>query len=363
MKVSIITIHDPDVNYGSTLQSCGTYNYVKNLGYDAEIINYKPQYKSMKQRLKITASKLLFLKDAFIRRKKINSYFSKHAKLSRVYKGKNELVAEPPLSDVYIAGSDVIWNRDVNPEGSDPSFYLRFVKNGIKMSYAPSMGELQPKENIQYIIDNISDFSYISVREEKSKEQLIQGGLQNVQCVMDPVFLLDKDYYLKQITKNHYGEYTLVYLMSETVEKRNSVSLLSEKYGDKVIAFGGLKKKSKCDLFVRNAGIEDFLSLIFYANHIITDSFHCIAFSLIFNKQFLYLPSIDSSMRIENILEYANLSERIIDKDRQSELLKIADNVIDYADVNDLLKIHINNSKEYLRKSLLQCNSMERRRT
>lgn len=41
VKVKTITIHDPDVNYGSTLQACATYNFIKGLGYDVEIINYR----------------------------------------------------------------------------------------------------------------------------------------------------------------------------------------------------------------------------------------------------------------------------------------------------------------------------------
>ena len=127
MKVSIITIHDPDVNYGSTLQSCGTYNFTKELGYDVEIINYKPNYLTFGQSVKKTLAKVLYLKGALSRRKKINKYFQKHAKLTKLYKSKRELEVCPPEADVYITGSDVIWNRDVNPEGADSSFYLGFV--------------------------------------------------------------------------------------------------------------------------------------------------------------------------------------------------------------------------------------------
>ena len=357
MEVKIITIHDPDVNYGSTLQSCGLYNFITDLGYNAEIINYKPNYKTLSQRIKGVASKLLFFRKVRSRRCKINKYLDQHAKLTRLYRNAEELDKNPPVADVYITGSDVIWNRDINPEGADSSFYLGFVKEGIKMSYAPSMGEIQPIENIKYVADQIHDFKFISVREEQSKEQLIKYGIKNVMCVLDPVFLLDKRYYEKQVLPNSYGEYTLVYLMSDTPEKRSFVDNISRKYGDPVIAFGGLKQKSKCDAFIRDAGVEDFLSLIYNAQNIVTDSFHCIAFSLIFEKQFLYLPSIDSSMRIENLLNYVNLEYRIVNSQNALDNESAVYECIDYEKTRLLLNNKIIESKTHLTNALNECQS------
>lgn len=358
MKVNIITIHDPDVNYGSTLQSCGTYNYIKQLGYDVAIIDYRPNYKTFIQRIRHTIPRIMYPKAVSERRAKINSYFKNHALLTKRYTSKSELEFDPPKADIYITGSDVIWNRDVNPEGADPSFYLGFVKDGVKISYAPSMGELQPAKNIEFIANLIKDFRFISVREEKSRKQLLDFGLSNVKCVVDPVFLLSSDYYKRQIHKNNYGDYTLVYLMSDTQKKRDIVTKLSNEYGDKIVAFGGLKKKSSCDIFIRNAGVEDFLSLIFHAKHIITDSFHCICFSIIFNKQFYYLPSIDSSMRIENILSYGKLEKRIITSIEDVNIPKIALEKIDYSSVMPLIDKKITESKDYIITALSECSKM-----
>lgn len=352
MKIEIITIHDPDVNYGSTLQSCGTFNFIKNLGYNVEIINYRPNYKSTLQRLKRKLINLLFYKDSLIRRKKINSYFSKYANLSKQYNSYDELFNDPPVAEVYITGSDVIWNKDVNPEGADSAYYLGFVKNGICMSYAPSMGEIQPAENILFIKKQISDFKFISVREELSKKQLINAGINNVYCTIDPVFLLDRSYYEEQVTENKYGEYTLVYLMTGNKTKRKKVNDITCEYGSIVIGFGGFKQKCDCNKYIRDAGVEDFLSLIYYAKHIVTDSFHCICFSLIFEKQFLYLPSIDSSMRIENILSYVNLENRIIMPHSSGEFPK---NEINYEIVRPLLFEKILYSRKFLECSLAEC--------
>lgn len=350
MEIKIITIHDPDVNYGSTLQSCGTYNFVSSLGYDVEIINYKPNYKRIRQRIKKVFINFIFLKKYFIRRQKVSLYFKQHAKLTKLYRSYKELIASPPIADTYITGSDVIWNRDVNPEGNDPAFFLGFVEKGKRISYAPSMGEIQSKSNLGYIIRQIENFDFISVREEKSREQLIGEGLKNVHCVLDPVFLMDSQYYRNQMLANQYGEYILVYFMSENILKRKSVEKIHLHFGLKVISFGGFKKKCDCDLFIRDAGVEDFLTLIDNAKFIITDSFHCISFSLIFNKQFCYIPAKDSSMRIENLLQYVDLEERIINNIDNIERIF---EVIDFNTVNEKIENKVEESRSYLKNALL----------
>lgn len=349
MKVKIITIHDPDVNYGSTLQSCGTYNFIKNLGYDVEIINYRPNYKTIRTRIKKTFTNLLFLLPYIKRRTKINNYFKYNAKLTCKYKSYKKLCENIPCADVYLTGSDVIWNRDVNPEGNDPAFYLGFVKKGYRMSYAPSMGEIQSNENLMFIKNQIKDFDFITVREEESKEQLESVGLLNVSSVVDPVFLLERDYYDSKVSKNKYGEYSLVYLMSYNEEKKALVKTITNSYKSRVVSFGGFKKKCECEVFIRDAGVEDFLTLISNAKHVITDSFHCIAFCLIFNKQFVYLPSIDSSMRIENILEIAGLSDRIV---KNKEDFFSLNSEIDYMKVNERVQNKVLYSRNYLKTDL-----------
>lgn len=152
--------------------------------------------------------------------------------------------------------------------------------------------------------------------------------------------------------ENKYGEYTLVYLMSETEDKRKKVQDIGVNYGDKIISFGGFKQKCDCDMFIRDAGVEEFLSLIYHAKHIVTDSFHCICFSLMFEKQFVYLPSIDSSMRIENILDYVDLRNRVIHSD---DSLDIIQQQIDYFSVTSKLREKVDFSRNYLEDCLRQC--------
>lgn len=349
MKIKIITIHDPDVNYGSTLQSCGTYNFCKQLGHDVEIIDYRPDYKSLKAKIRIIGGRMLYLSDYLKRKKKIENYFRLYATLTDRYHTFKELCDANLQADAFITGSDVIWNRSVNPEGGDDAFYLKFVHHGLKISYAPSMGQIQAKDDLDFLTSKISDFDFLSVREYASQKQLKQRGL-SVEAVLDPVFLHSKEYYKEQIHENRYGSYAMAYFMSHSRQKIELVDECRKFLNLPIVSMGGFKDKTGAEIFLRDAGVEDFLSLIYYSDFIITDSFHCVSMAIILNKKFCYVRAIDSSLRIENILSITRLEDRMI---KDSIGLKNAiQNDINYQLVYSRLESEITKSKSYLIKAI-----------
>ncbi len=52
---------------------------------------------------------------------------------NNTYKSNGELKNNPPDSDIFICGSDQIWNSKFN-NGKDPAFYLDFAPNESKSS-------------------------------------------------------------------------------------------------------------------------------------------------------------------------------------------------------------------------------------
>ena len=55
----------------------------------------------------------------------------------------------------------------------------------------------------------------------------------------------------------------------------------------------------------------DFLSLIYNAEYVISNSFHATMFSLIYNKQFIAILPKENGNRISEILELTNLEDHI----------------------------------------------------
>ena len=154
MKVYIITCHNV-YNAGASLQAYALVTYLNNLGYEAKIIDYTPHYLSRYRLLGINSKRYdkpvlreLYqivklpgrLKKRLSPKKRAYDYFTRKLPLTGNYDSYSELLSDPPLADVYIAGSDQIWNT-LFSNGKDPAFYLDFVPAGkIRAAYAASFG-------------------------------------------------------------------------------------------------------------------------------------------------------------------------------------------------------------------------------
>ena len=170
MKVGIITCHRA-FNYGAVLQTYALQKFLKNHGYEVEVIDYTPQYirKSYnKSILKRIIRPLLRSYDFKKSNQVFGSFLNQEVNLTeKRYYSYEELEENPPDCDAYIAGSDQIWNCNIE-NGKDDAFFLKFVPNNkIKISYAASisMDEI-PQNQKNRFKENLKDFNHISVREQ-----------------------------------------------------------------------------------------------------------------------------------------------------------------------------------------------------
>lgn len=349
MTISLITIHDIGNNYGSTLQSCALYRFIKSLGYEVELVDYRPQYKSLAGRIRTALVNTLFLRSYFKRKNRFEEYYRFYMRLSRRFSSTKALYDAPPQADVYMVGSDQVWNSNF-PCGKDDAYYLQYVQSPYKIAYASSLGRVFKNEELEALKKRICDFAYISVRERYSSEQLKTVGV-NAAYVLDPVFLLSQSEYLRDASPQMDKKYLLVYAINEDRLLNEVAQQIARERGLEIVLIGGFAKKIKCDVFDRSTGPKEFLSLIAYADFVLTSSFHGLAFSLVFNKQFAVVQPAINSLRIDDLLTTVNLKERVIKSFNASEIHKTS---IDYVAVNQALNRHIEQSKQYLTNSLIQ---------
>ena len=178
---------------------------------------------------------------------------------------------------------------------------------------------------------------------------LEEVGIKAIQCV-DPVFLLDSSEYIKFIRPVNQPKYLLVYLVNPSKLLDECIEFLSKKYGLKVILCSGFSKKCMCDQFLKDLGPDEILSYIYYADMILSSSFHATAFSLIFQKQFFtILPDIHTNERIIDLLTIRELMHHIITE--KSDLNTVLNDQINYSSIVDYNK-YIANSKDYLKKAI-----------
>lgn len=351
MDVKIITIHAMH-NPGSVLQAFALQEYL-SAKHDVKIIDYRPLYfYSEGSKLKLFLKKLLWGRAYRSRNHKFLDFVKKYLKLTSLYESYEELIAADLKADVFMTGSDQLWNASF-PCGNDEAFYLSFVSSGRKISYSTSVGKKCVDENNLVVLKKyLPAFDALSVREKSTAEQLIRFLNRNVSWVCDPVLLLPRTSYEQFLaTENPIGKkYVMVYLLGAS-EKLNQVVQFYKSKGLYVVLAGGFTKRCECDLHIKDVGPEDFLNLIYHAEVVISSSFHATAFCHIFHKKFVtFLPNANGE-RISSLVEESGLVDHIVANEDFVDFDKIEKNV-DWTSVDENLKSYIENSKNFLKSEL-----------
>lgn len=346
MKVLTITLHSSD-NPGSSLQAFALQHFLLGVGHDTEIIDYRPNYVATNGAfVKTTLKKIIFFRKYREMIRKNNEFIDNYLKLNnKRYTSYEELKCNPPKADVYITGSDQLWNSNFAC-GRDKAYYLGFVKRGKKMSYAVSLGkETISREELEWIYTNVKDFDFISVREYSSKNLLEEKSIAGASYVCDPVLLVDKRTYLEMQIKPPFKKYVAVYLVVQSELLEQLLQALREKYGYEIILVGAFLNRCKCDKQLRGVSPCEFLGLLANADFVVASSFHATVFAQIFEKNFAIIPPKSNSARIEQFLEITNLQNHIV---KTSNDIEDALKDIDYTEVNTKLNTFVAKSKKTL---------------
>ncbi len=361
--IKIITCHDV-YNVGASLQAYALRMYLDQLGYNAEIIDYKPAYLSGHYKLwgldnerynkpfiKVAYS-LVKLPGRLVKRlgkrkKAFDNFTKRFLKLTRRYTSNEELKADPPYADIYIAGSDQIWNT-LFPNGKDPAFYLDFApQESICASYAASFASSTIEEGWEDKVRSwLNKLDYISVREQSGIEILKNLGINKGKLVLDPVFLLDKEQWCDLASE--WGNpldkpYVLLYDFDNNIKIANFAKQIAEANGWEVVSF---LKNSFVHKNYSKEGPLAFLSLLKNASVVVSNSFHATAFSLIFEREFYVFKRKEGiSARLVDIAEMVDLQNRIESK----QVAK----AIDYSAIKLKLTEAVIHSKKYINSFLM----------
>lgn len=348
MKIRIITIQGIP-NLGSVFQSYALCKYLQQQGYkDTKVIDYNPPYFNT-HTLRSFVGKMLNYKSYVVRTKKFREFNNANIPMTtQSFNTLDQLKQHKFNADVYIVGSDQLWNV-YHDCGKDDAYKLTFV-SGKKISYATSMGQTDfTDEQLTDLAERIKEFSAVSVRESSSVQLLKEKEIIATQCV-DPVFLLDSTDYEQFIKPVDQPKYMMVYLVTHSELLERCIDYLSHKYNLKVILCSGFSKKCTCDKFLKNLGPDEILSYIKNAEIVLSSSFHATSFSMIFKKQFFtILPNQYTNERIVDILTTRGLENRIITGN--SDIKQVLDGIIGYDTIPDYSDM-IRRSKEYLQKAL-----------
>lgn len=328
MKVSLITYHDED-NYGAILQAYATYKALKQIGVDAEIIDYRMPHKQS------IISKVVFALRRYRHQCFRKKFFDKR---TRVYNSLQELLVDPPKSDCYLVGSDQTWNPEISKEHA-MAYFLDFGGDEVKkVSYAASIGLNQWKEDknapTEKVKSALAKFNSVLVREKQAVAICNDVFGVKAQQVVDPV-LLFKDY--PELTgdfKIEKGK-MVVYKLIKNMDFYNKSKIIADHFSMHRVSVGSVRrlKGIKCPY---PESVDKWVKQFATAELVFTDSFHGTILSLLYHKPFvIYMGNPKRVGRLTSILSEVGLADRICTSEHSSDyLIEVAERPIDWAYVD-----------------------------
>lgn len=327
-RIGCLTFHASH-NYGSSLQTYALKRAIELIdsSFEYHVINLRFStqdnlYKSIfdKHDIKSLYSRLFFLnqrKNLTIKHEKFETFIKKEFNTTTEY---SESTLDVSNFDSIICGSDQIWNI----KACDFSwlYFLDFKTNASKISYACSMGTSKidlSKYEENKIIGLLSDFKYISVRDENTKETLKAICGCDFDVNIDPTMLLTKNEWINLIERSNCSNRTKKYVFFYDLSHNKENWRIAKKIGRILklpvvissVPYPRVVNKSVGFVKQLDCGPVDFINLIKNAELVLTSSFHGTIFSVIFNRPFFVINGCND-MRISHFLNKIVLQERII---------------------------------------------------
>ena len=354
MKIGILTFHC-SYNFGAVLQCYALQEYLKSLGHDVKILNYRPGYletkePNLKYIVKHPLSAYSYLMRQFPLRKnryrKFIEFEKQNYQLTEALYSKDDIEKNVNKLDVIVFGSDQIWCEKFNKQ--DSIWYGNFKHNeNVKfISYAASAGDVIFSEiGTELMKTAIKEFKAISVREKKLADYIEE----KTEIVLDPTLMVPVKVYEDWFRPIINGSYILV----RQARKDTYIYTLAKEVGQqlnaKVITADMHENSFKDSDEVIACSPSEFVSLVKNARCVISNSFHGIAIALVTKVPFYATRLYDGGdERILYLLGLLDLIDRIVEK---GDIPEYED--IDYKSVTEKLNFHRKNSQQFLIRNLL----------
>lgn len=300
-------------------------------------------------------------------------FMNKYLNVSQIYNDEQDLKALNEKCGFFVVGSDQIWNNGIYP----PAWYYYFLNwvsdSKKKIAYATSFGndtlhfaEDEIRWNTSYFLKK---FDAVSTREDSGvaicKQEYDVDACQN----LDPVFLLDTSKY-DDLIKNAKGtvpkeNYITTYLLDSTEWHYDFVENVKDKLNMPSYNFIDLTEDGatidfEMNNIFNNEMPEEFLKVFRNSKFIITNSFHGVCFSIIFNIPFICIPNkFRGFTRFKSLLKLFNLEDRMIETLEELQEKPYLLDGLDYSKVNKILEREKKRSILWLKNAINMQKNME----
>lgn len=344
-KIGTITFHWA-TNYGAVLQAYALQMFLKQNGFETEIINYLP-FQTM------ALTKIGWLRrrefDAFQKERAIQKFREKYLDVSAVkYRSYKDLHSAAESYCAILSGSDQVMNfsflRYAERWRITPSYYLSFAgERTQKIAYAASFGtDRIPDAYADFVKKELASFRWVSVREESACAMLKEIGIDS-ETVADPTLLVAKETYEPLIdmeSADRNGVFSYI-LHRDQADAHKCERKLFEMFGE---------KQTVSDDF----SVENWLRNIRDSAFVITNSFHATVFALLFHTPFIAVSVVGSNMddRLVTLLKMVGLEDRFVKTYDESTMKVLAHRSVNWDEVDEKMRIARAYSQQKLLKAL-----------
>ena len=369
-RIGILTFHRAH-NAGAMLQAFALQNFLATRGdFKVELVDYRnkkieSQYYpalSAKYFIKNILKYLIYHRDAVLsnkKKKKYNAFLKENLVVSKKKYNSETIVSANEDYDFFIVGSDQVWNLQLT--NHDLNYFLKFSKPEKRFCYAASFGaskELELADEKEEIRELLGSMNSLLIREQSGIEILrnIDSSLgDKARVVCDPTFFLSKEEWIRNLSlrKQDSSPYILLFIVALQTHSIKVAEQLAQKYGYTIKYVNSYGRQDQCPNHFENhmdVGPKELLELIVNAKIVITTSFHGMAFSINFHKDFYY--ELDRGKRARNdrlkqLSEIFSLESREI---TDNQIPSIAP--LNYETINKKLRSYVSESQKCLIDSL-----------
>lgn len=363
MKIGILTVPFNN-NYGGFLQAFALKKVLTDMGHEVIFISRRRNKRRIPLLKRILVYPYYWLQER--RREKLQKYLNQNTDKFKAkyltpitedyYTLKQLKECLKYNFDAVVVGSDQVW-RYRYAKNSIDDFYCNFLEgtNVKRLAYAASFGtdeQEYPADKLNVCSDLIKEFSLITVREQGGKELLAKYfGVDEdmVQVVLDPTLLLSVDDYMELFRNIEPPKerYVFTYILDKDEDKQKLIDKICEEKGLIEISVSAQTGDTKNMKPIEP--VELWLSRIYHADYVITDSFHGMVFSILFNKPFVVYGNQQRGVtRFESLLGLFNLSSHYV----EFNVDYTNDSRIDWEKVNDLIMTKRKKSYDILQRAL-----------
>jgi hypothetical protein len=369
-KIGILNFQHSNHNYGAVLQAVALHEFITGEAeYQVEHIDYIPfnepssAFSRIKKALKKLMVKLGYKKDKIHHDYFLNPYVFENfrsvwlPRTSRQYSTIGDLEQADFTYSHIIVGSDQVWRPNYTSNSADV-YFLEFAKPTVRrISYAASFGNdvwVENEGTTAMAIEALDKFHAVSVREISGVTIASDVFSVDAVHVLDPTLLIGSSFFEKiiKISSIQVSVPTVVYykldINSDFTSVINNVSNTLDCDTTNIY----YKPTSKGNEYYP---VEEWLGFIRDSKIVITDSFHCICFAILFNKPFICYPNNNRGLaRLESLLGELKLKHLILKSSEQIPELIFQANSIDYEKVNSKLADLRLHSANFLINSLAE---------